>query len=153
MKIGLFPRSPFVPVVIAVGAVLSLGMVALAVQAAQPSHTIEIVINKNGEGKVVSGSTVHGLPTEISVRNDDSVTHGFNSSMLNETMKVEMSGGIRAEKEGANVFRVEPGKTMVLKFHMPPQPGKGTRTYAFWCDMHSTMKGEMEVVGVEVGEF
>ena len=146
MKIGgFFPKPLFVPVSLAGGALLGLGMVTLAVQAAQPSQKIEIVIN-NAEAKVARGATLHGIPTEISVRNEDAITHGLNSSLFGKNIKVEMSGGYLAEGKGPHVYRVDPGKTMVLKFTLPDQPGAETRTYAFWCDMHRSVKGEMLVV-------
>lgn len=142
---GFLTIGLFAPVSLAVGALLGLGMVTLAVQAAQPTQKIEIVIN-NGEAKVIRGATLNGIPTEISVRNEDTITHGFNSSMFGKNSKVEMSGGSLAEGKGLYVYRVDPGKTMVLKFTLPDQPGGDSRTYAFWCDMHRSMKGEMLVV-------
>jgi hypothetical protein len=59
---------------------------------------------------------------------------------------VEMSGGALAEGKGAHVYRVEPGRTMVLRFTMPDDPGGESKTYAFWCDIHRTVKGEMLLV-------
>ena len=139
-------KALFLPMSLAVGALLGLGMVTLAVQAAQPTQKIEIVI-KGGEAKIVHGATLNGVPTEVSVRNEDTITHGFNSSIFDKSLKVEYSGGYQAEaKRGPHVYRVDPGKTMVLKFTLPDQPGGESRTYSFWCDMHRTMKGEMLVV-------
>jgi hypothetical protein len=139
-------KALFLPMSLAVGALLGLGMVTLAVQAAQPTSKIEIVI-KGGEAKVVRGATLNGVPTEVSVRNEDSITHGFNSSMFAGKMEVKMEGGLIADpKLGPHVYRVDPGKTMVLKFTLPDQPGGESRTFAFWCDMHRSVKGEMLVV-------
>ena len=148
MKRGTYlSKALFMPMSLAVGALLGLGMVTLAVQAAMPTSKIEIVI-KNGEAKVVRGATLNGVPTEVSVRNEDSITHGFNSSMFAGKLEVKMEGGSLAEggKLGPHVYRVDPGKTMVLKFTLPDQPGSESRTYAFWCDMHRSVKGEMLVV-------
>ncbi len=139
----LLSKALFVHVSLAVGVLL--GMVTLAVQAAAPPEKIEIVI-KEGEAKVVRGSTLNGVLTEISVRNEDTITHGFNSSIFGKDTKVEMSGGYHADVKGPHVYRVDPGKTMVLKFTLPPQSGGETMTYAFWCDMHRTLRGEMLVV-------
>lgn len=140
-------KALFMPMSLAAGALLGLGMVTLAVQAAQPTSKIEIVI-KSGEAKVMRGATLNGVPTEVSVRNEDSITHGFNSSIFAGQMEVKMEGGSLAEggKLGRHVYRVDPGKTMVLKFTLPDQPGGESRTYAFWCDMHRAVKGEMLVV-------
>jgi hypothetical protein len=143
---GLLSRALFVPVSLAIGALLGLGMVTLVVQAATPAQKIEIVI-KNGEAKVVRGATLNGVPTEVSVRNEDTITHGFNSSIFERAGKVEMSGGYHAEgKHGPHVYRVDPGKTMVINFTLPDQPGGESRTFSFWCDMHRSVKGEMLVV-------
>jgi hypothetical protein len=130
------------------GALLLMGILTTAVQAAEATKKMEIVI-KEGEAKVIDGFTYAGTPTEIVVRNEDTVTHGFNSSLFlkNTTVKL-VSGGSLAEGKGPNVFRVEPGKTMVLKVTKPSQVQEGidSMTYAFWCDMHRGVKGEMLVV-------
>jgi hypothetical protein len=141
----LLSKALFVHVSLAVGVLLGLGMVNLAVQAAGPPQKIEIVI-KEGEAKVVRGSTLNGVLTEISVRNEDTITHGFNSSIFGKDTKVEMSGGHHADVKAPHVYRVDPGNTMVLKFTLPPQSGGETTTYAFWCDMHRSLRGEMLVV-------
>jgi hypothetical protein len=152
MKIGGFlPKPLFVPVSLAVGALLGLGLVALAVQAAEDTKKIEIVI-KDGTAKSLSGYTLTGTLTEISVRNEDTITHGFNSSLFTPDMKVEMSGGSLAPGKGPHVYRVNAGKTLVLKFTTPRLDGN--RSFAFWCDMHRAVKGEMlvvEVTGPDVG--
>jgi hypothetical protein len=144
MKIGGFlPKPLFVPVTLAVGALLGLGMVTLAVQAAEGTKKIEVVI-KEGTAKVVTGYTITGLPTEIIVRNEDSVTHGFNTSLFEDNTKVAITGGSIAKEKGPHVYRVDAGKTMTLIFTPPPM--EGSQSFAFWCDMHRSVKGEMLVV-------
>ena len=144
MKIGGFlPKPLFVPVSLAVGALLGLGMVTLAVQAAEGTKKIEIVV-KDGTAKLLSGYTMTGIPTEIVVRNEDTITHGFNTSLFEPSTKVEMSGGTLAQGTKAHVYWVDPGKTMVLKF-TPPNMSDSS-SFAFWCDMHRSVKGEMLVV-------
>jgi hypothetical protein len=138
---GSFSKTLFMRGALAVGALLV--MVTLAVQAAEPTKKIEIVI-KEGTAKVVTGYTVTGLPTEIVVRNEDKVTHGFNSSLFEDSSKVEMSGGSIAKDKGPHVYRVDAGKTLVLKF--TPLAMEGSQSFAFWCDLHRAMKGEMLVV-------
>jgi hypothetical protein len=141
MKMGGF--LPNVSVSLAVGALLGLGMVTLAVQAAEGTKKIEIVI-KAGEAKVTSGYTITGTPTEIVVRNEDTITHGFNSSMFEPKTKVEMSGGSLAPGKGTHVYRVDAGKTLVLKFTPPSR--EDNASMAFWCDMHRSVKGEFLVM-------
>jgi hypothetical protein len=129
---------------LAVGTFLGVGISAVEVRGAQVQK-VEIVIQA-GEAKLVRGTMYTGFPTEISIRNEDSVTHGFNSSAFGRVDKVEMVGGSVAEGKGANVYRVEPGRTMVIKF-TPTSDGKDeNRTHAFWCDMHKTVKGEMLLI-------
>lgn len=101
---------------------------------------IEIVI-KDGTAKVLTGYTFTGALTEIIVHNEDGVTHGFNSSLFDPRDKVEMSGGYLAQGKRPHVYRVDPGKTLVLKFTAPRLEGK--KSFRFWCDMHRAVKGEI----------
>ena len=140
------PKPRLIPVLLlAAGVVFGAGLVSSTVHAAAGAQKMEIVI-QDGEAKVVRGAVLNGIPIEISVRNEDSVTHGFNSSMFAKAGKVDMSGGTLASGKGANVYRIEPGQTMMLKLTMPDDPGGESRTHAFWCDMHRTVKGEMLLV-------
>ncbi len=137
-------KSRLMCVTLAVGTLLGVGISGVEVRGAQVQK-VEIVIQA-GEAKLVRGTMYTGFPTEISIRNEDSVTHGFNSSAFGRVDKVEMVGGSVAEGKGANVYRVEPGRTMVIKF-TPTSEGKDeNRTHAFWCDMHKTVKGEMLLI-------
>ncbi|MEK9140221.1 MAG: hypothetical protein AAB308_04125 [Nitrospirota bacterium] len=147
MKIGGLCLKPrLIPVfLLAAGVFFGAGLVSLVVHAAAGSQKVEIVI-QDGEAKLVRGSILNGLPTEISIRNEDSITHGFNSSIFGKARKIEMSGGSRAEDMGSHVYRVNPGRTMVIKLTMPDDVGGESRTHAFWCDMHRTVKGEMLLV-------
>jgi plastocyanin len=123
-----------------------LGTVA-SVRAEEPTKKIEIVA-KDKEWKV-SGYTLKDEPTEIVVRNEDTVVHGFSSSLFKD-VKVKVEGdGYLAKGMGPNVYRVEPGKTMILHFNKPSTgTGEGSATYAFWCDLHPNMKGEMFVLSL-----
>lgn len=138
-------KSQLMCVALAVGTLLGVGVSGVEVLAAQGVQKVEVVI-QNGEAKLVHGTILSGVPTEVSIRNEDSVTHGFNSSVFGGARNIEMIGGSVAEGKGANVYRVEPGRTMVIKFTVPVD-GKGeSRTHAFWCDMHRGVKGEMLLV-------
>lgn len=138
-------NSRLMCVALAVGTALGVGIGGMEIQVAQAAQKVEVVI-QNGEAKLVRGTILSGVPTELSIRNEDSVTHGFNSSVFGGARDVEMVGGAVAEGKGSNVYRVDPGRTMMIKFTMPPD-GKGeSRTHAFWCDMHRGVKGEMLLV-------
>ena len=146
MKVGSYvTKSQLMCVALAVGTLLGVGISGAEVRAAQGVQKVEIVI-QNGEARLVHGTLLGGVPTEVSIRNEDSVTHGFNSSIFGSAGKVEMVGGSVAEGKGSNVYRVDPGRTMVIKFTVPNDPGGESRTHAFWCDMHKTVKGEMFLV-------
>jgi hypothetical protein len=118
------------------------------VRAEEPSKKIEIVA-KDKEWKV-SGYTLKDAPTEIVVRNEDTVMHGFNSSLFKD-VKVKVEGdGQLAKEAGPNVYHVAPGKTMILRFNKPSTgTDEGSATYAFWCDLHPQMKGEMFVLSLK----
>ncbi len=141
-------RWRFIPLALAVGALVGLGTLATAVTAAEPAKKIEIVA-KDKEWKV-SGYALKDAPTELVVRNEDTVTHGFNSSLF-KAVKVKVEGdGYLAKGKGANVYRVDPGKTMILHFSKPDTGSdEGSDTYAFWCDLHPHMKGEMFVLSLK----
>ena len=134
-------KLPYVPIILTVVALM--GLAALAVQAAEATKRIEIVI-KDKEAKVISGYVVTGDPTEIIVRNEDTTPHGFNTSLFGPNDKVEMSGGYLAEGKGPHVYRVDAGHTMVLKF--TPAHREEHSSLSFWCDMHRSVRGEMLVV-------
>ena len=138
---GVIPQLLVVPLALAMGVLL--GPVVPAVQAQELIKKVEIVI-KDGTARVISGHMYTGLVTEIIVRNEDTITHGFNASLFKDDMDVKMEGGSLAEGKGPHVYRVGAGKTMMLKFTLPHQ--ERTETVAFWCDMHSALKGEMLVV-------
>ena len=148
MKIRCYrSKSWFIPIALAVGAMLGMGMVVSAVQSAEPTKKIEIVA-KDKEWKV-SGYTIKDDPTEIVVRNEDTVTHGFNSSLFKD-VKVKVEGdGYLAKGRGPNVYRVDPGKTMVFHFTKASTGVGESATYAFWCDLHPHMRGEMFVLSVK----
>ena len=110
---------------------------------AEHAQKIEIVI-KDGTAKVISGYAMTGSPNEIVVHNEDTITHGFNSSAFTDDREVKMEGGSLAPGKGPHVYRVDAGKTMVLKFTLSHQ--EESATFAFWCDMHPQIKGEMFIV-------
>ena len=147
MKKRWLTLSLVVPVALTTGALLDMGIIIPGIQAEEPTKKIEIVA-KDKEWKV-SGYTLKDEPTEIVVRNEDTVVHGFSSSLFKD-VKVKVEGdGYLAKGMGPNVYRVEPGKTMILHFNKPSTgTGEGSATYAFWCDLHPQMKGEMFVLSL-----
>ncbi|MBI3603067.1 MAG: hypothetical protein HY205_01270 [Nitrospirae bacterium] len=116
---------------------------ASVVQAAEPMK-IEVVVTDQ-EFKV-SGHTLVGELTEITVRNQGTMTHGFTSPLLND-VGVKVEGDAHALKgKGVNAYHVDPGKTMKISFTRHSKSDPETMRYVFWCDIHPNMKGELFVI-------
>ena len=122
------------------------GMALPAAQAAEPEKSMRIeVVYKDKEAKVV-GYTVPGVPTEIVLRNEDTVTHGFTSTLFKD-VAVRLKGeGTEVKRKSFKAFHVDPGKTATLSFTRKPSPDRETLYYTFWCDIHPAIKGEFLVV-------
>jgi len=143
---GMFTAGLFAAGLVSFAVPWGLGTV---VRAEEPSKKIEITA-KDGQVKV-SGYTLADEPTVVVFRNDDTVTHGFNSNLFKD-LKVAVEGdGYLAKGKGPNVYRVDPGKSMMLRFNTKASSGQdeGSKTYAFWCDLHPQMKGEMFVLSMK----
>lgn len=84
-----------------------------------------------------------GWPTVIILRNQDIVKHGFTSQMLAGVLVYGEGEGVSAYGKGVEGFYIDPGKTLIIRF-VNDRPGK----YAFRCDLHPNMKGEMYVLDV-----
>lgn len=79
-----------------------------------------------------------GIPTVIILRNQDIVTHGFQSSALSR-LKVRAHGeGLVAYGTGFEGFHIDSGKTLAIHF-VPERNSHLT----FHCDLHPQMKGEL----------
>ena len=117
-----------------------------SVRAEEPSKKIEIIA-KDGQ-VTVSGYTLTDEPTVVVFRNEDTMVHGFNSSVFKDLNAKVEGDGYLAKGKGPNVYRVDPGKTMMVRFNTKPSTNmdEGSKTYAFWCDLHPNMKGEMFVL-------
>lgn len=125
------------------------GMCAAATESAVPDLTIQVTV-KNMEFHV-TGYGREGNPTAIVVRNEDGVTHGFNSPLFKEaSVRLEGDGYQVAGKEGP-LFRVDPGKTMTLHFTKGSAAAPLTMLspltrHVIWCDMHPDVKGELFII-------
>jgi plastocyanin len=104
---------------------------------------LEIVIRDYGF-EVMKGAPVRpGLPTVIILRNQDIVRHGFTSQMLMGMLVYGEGEGVATYGKGVEGFYIDPGKTLVIRF-TNDRPGK----YAFRCDLHPNMKGELYALEV-----
>ena len=117
-----------------------------------PPHKLEITIRDRAHGYETVGLTTPSADTTIVVRNLDTVTHGFASTLFKE-VPVRMEGeGVEVRGKTLKSFHVDPGKTMVLHFSTMPSkfdPATGiaeTARYVLWCDIHPEVKGELYII-------
>ena len=82
-------------------------------------------------------------PTVLVLRNQDSVRHGFTSTMLAHMLVKGEGEGIAAYGKGIEGFYVDPGKALVIRF-TSERPGN----YSFKCDLHPDMKGEPHMLQI-----
>ncbi len=119
---------------------------------------VEITIKDREHGYETIGQTMPAQDTVIVVRNEDSVTHGFASSLF-KGVPVRMEGGTEVRGKNFMSFHVDPGKTMTIRFATaPPNWDRmtgitDTVRHAIWCDIHPEVKGEVYVVATtgEIG--
>lgn len=140
---------------------VGLGEVPLAL--AQGPHEIGIVM-KDKEFHVVKGGTFaggiemdSGMPTQITLQNEDVVAHEFVSPMF-RNVPVKLEGtAVTISTPRASGFRVDPGQTVVLNFRAPVAPNFDNQYDLFWCNVHGRqhgekMRGEVLIVDTRCGE-
>jgi hypothetical protein len=87
-----------------------------------------------------------GVPMVLLVHNEDSVTHGFISSLFLGRSLQGGGEGIEVFGTGIEGFHIDPGKTLMIRL-TPDQQGKIT----FRCDLHPEVQGELYLLDVPVG--
>ena len=117
-----------------------------------PPHKLEITIRDREHGYETVGLTTPAAETTIVVRNHDTVTHGFASTLFKD-VAVRLEGeGIEVRGKTLRSFHLDPGKTMTLHFSTMPSkfdPATGiadTARYVLWCDIHPEVKGELYII-------
>ena len=116
-----------------------------------PPSKVEITIKDRQHGYETVGITMPSQNTIITVRNEDTVTHGFASNLF-KNIEVRMEGGVEVRGKNFRSFHVEPGHAMTLHFSTAPtkfDPATGiaeSQRYALWCDIHPEVKGEVYVI-------
>lgn len=111
-----------------------------------PPMKVEVVVKDREKGYEVKAPSMPGVLTQLVIRNEDSVTHGFTSTLFKE-VPVTLSGqGSEVQGKHFKSFHLEPGKTMTLSFTKPPTEDFDTMHYVFWCDIHPEVKGELLLV-------
>lgn len=124
---------------------------------------VEIVMDDK-EFKIAKGGIegrnqfdlIAGMPTEITLRNEDAVAHEFMSTLFTRT-PVQVSGEATViSTKRARGFRVDGGKSVTLTFVPPEDPDGETGYDVFWCNIHGkhhgdVMRGEILTVATTTG--
>ncbi len=139
----------FLAVPFMVVAMIGVGFVSTPVAFAKLLEEVEIVMTdkdfkvvKGGVGERKEMSLVGGMPTQITLRNEDSVAHEFMSTLFTRT-PVQLSGEATIiSTKRARGFRIDGGKTVVLNFVAPNDMDGETAYDVFWCNIHGKQHGE-----------
>lgn len=133
---------------LAAAAMLGVWLGDVPLTFAQAPHEIAIVM-KDKEFHVVKGGTMAGgfemdagMPTRISLKNEDMVAHEFVSPMF-RSVPVKLEGtAVTISTPRASGFRVDPGESVVLEFKPPVMDDFSNQYDLFWCDVHGKQHGE-----------
>jgi plastocyanin len=132
--------SRWLGVVVGMAGVITL--VSLPLPAQESGDRIDITI-KNFGYHFPAVILRPDQPVTIRLRNNDTVEHGFTSSMLSSTdVQVETAAGSTFGR-GINGVHILPGQELSIHLLTPP-PGQ----YSFKCDLHPEMKGELFLFSV-----
>jgi len=111
-----------VPFVLAVLTLPSMGTTEVFAQAkgmGAPPSKVEITIKDREHGYETVGLTMPSHDTVIVVRNQDTVTHAFASTLF-KGIPVRVEGGIEVQGKNLKSYHVDPGQTMTLHFATAP---------------------------------
>lgn len=117
---------------------------------AAPEKEVQIVIRDREKGYEVTGASITGVLTKLTVRNRDTVTHGFTSRLFKE-VPVKMEGqGQEITGKKIKTFHLDPGQGMTLTFEKAPMVdlygGEDAQFIGFGCDIHPHVTGELLLV-------
>jgi len=86
-----------------------------------------------------------GASIVLTIKNEDSVRHGFTSALFLNLLVRTDAGGVQVYGKGIEGLYIAPRKTVQLRFKLD-RPGN----YEFQCDLHSHMQGELLLLHVDV---
>lgn len=109
----------------------------------QSEQMVEIVI-KDYTFVTKQRSLRLGVPTVITIRNEDSERHDFGSTMFDGISTQVETSGVIAYGRGVGGAFLDPKATTTIRFSME-RPGK----HEFRCSIHPTMRGELLLLTVE----
>jgi plastocyanin len=109
----------------------------------QSEQRVEVVI-KNSTFVTKQSVLRLGLPTTITVRNEDSQRHDFGSTMFEGLPTKIEKDGVSVYGRGLGGVMLDAKRDAVIRFDME-RPGRHT----FQCSIHPDMKGELLLLSVE----
>lgn len=121
-------------------------LVASTPNAAQAEGPMKIEVVMKDKAFKVTGHTVPGMLTQIVIKNEDTIEHGFTSPLLDDVTVHAEGEGISLVGKGIKAWHVRPGKTLTLHFKKFSKEEPETQRFVFWCDLHPDMKGELFMI-------
>jgi plastocyanin len=109
----------------------------------QSEQTVEVIIK---EYTFLTKQSVLrlGLPTTITIRNEDAVRHDFGSTMFEGIPTKIDKDGVSVYGRGIGGVMLDAKRDAVIRFNME-RPGRHT----FRCSIHPDMKGELLLLSAE----
>ena len=131
--------------------VLVLAMVSMAVWGpwaalpvqSQSEQTVDVVIRDSTFVTKQSALRL-GLPTTITIKNEDSQRHDFGSTMFEGIPTKIDKDGVSVYGRGIGGVMLDAKRDAVIRFNME-RPGRHT----FRCSIHPDMKGELLLLMAE----
>ena len=125
--------------------VLAACMVIIAITQAEGQTTQQVEVKIRNFTFVTKQVPLHlGVPTVISIWNEDTERHDFGSTIFEGTPTQVQSGNAVAYGKGIGGVFVDPKGEVVIRFTID-RPGR----YQFKCSIHPEMKGEILLLNVE----
>ena len=103
----------------------------------QSEQTVEVVI-KDSTFVTKQSALRLGVPTMITVRNEDAKRHDFGSTMFEGIPTKIEQDGVSVYGRGLGGVMLDAKRDAVIRFNME-RPGRHT----FQCSIHPEMKGEL----------
>ena len=109
----------------------------------QSEQTVEVVIK---DSTFITKQNVLrlGLPTTITIKNEDSQRHDFGSTMFEGILTKIEKDGVSVYGRGLSGVMLDAKRDAVIRFNME-RPGRHT----FRCSIHPNMKGEWLLLSAE----
>ena len=109
----------------------------------QAEQSVEVVI-KNSTFVTKQNVLRLGLPTTITVRNEDTQRHDFGSTMFEGIPTKIDKDGVSVYGRGLGGVMLDAKRDAVIRFNME-RPGRHT----FRCSIHPDMQGELLLLSAE----